>query len=144
MTRAVPAKIISYLGVPVFVLSIWIIHDLLKKYHLRDIANHIHDYSGLVIGTAIALTIGSYILLTFYDILALRYIKRTLDTKSTMLTSFISYVFSNNIGLSVLGTSAAGDNGSTRKSRSNCAAYFEFCRIFCRKRFVMVRRTPGE
>ncbi len=51
---------------------------------------------------ALALTFMSYLVMTGYDALALRYIHHPLSYGKTALASFIGYAFSNNIGLSMI------------------------------------------
>jgi len=51
---------------------------------------------------ALALTAGSYLALTFYDVLALRLIGRPLPWRTAALASFTSYTLSHNLGLSLL------------------------------------------
>ena len=51
---------------------------------------------------ALGLTVLSYLVMTGYDQLAISYIRHPLDTGKVALASFISYAFSNTIGLSLL------------------------------------------
>src|SRR5262245_1460663 len=57
--------------------------------------------------SAALLTALSYFVLTGYDALALTALRIKLPYRRTMLASFLGYVFSNNVGLSVLGGGAA-------------------------------------
>ncbi|MDD4890146.1 MAG: bifunctional lysylphosphatidylglycerol flippase/synthetase MprF, partial [Phycisphaerae bacterium] len=52
------------------------------------------------------LTLLAYLLLTCYDLLAVRYARVRVGPGKTMFASFLSYVFSNNVNLSVFGASA--------------------------------------
>ena len=61
---------------------------------------------GRQIEIALALTVVSYLILTGYDALALRYLGRPLPYRRTALASFLGYAFAHNIGLSVLGGAA--------------------------------------
>ena len=60
---------------------------------------------------ALALTAGSYLALTFYDVLALRVIGRPLPWRTAALASFTSYTLSHNLGLSLL----TGGSGRYRR-----------------------------
>ena len=51
---------------------------------------------------ALGLTVMSYLVMTGYDLLAIFYIRHPLDKHKVALASFISYAFSNTIGLSLL------------------------------------------
>jgi uncharacterized membrane protein YbhN (UPF0104 family) len=57
---------------------------------------------------AIGLTTASYLLLTGYDFLALRYVQRSLRFRDVLLASFAAFAFSNNVGFQLL------SGGSTR------------------------------
>jgi phosphatidylglycerol lysyltransferase len=57
---------------------------------------------------AVALTAASYLLLTGYDFLALRYVGRRLRLRDVLLASFTAFAFSNNLGFQLL------SGGSTR------------------------------
>ena len=52
------------------------------------------------------LTFANYFVLSLYDVPALRYVEEKLPYKKTLFASFLSYVFSYNIGLSLFGSSA--------------------------------------
>jgi phosphatidylglycerol lysyltransferase len=51
---------------------------------------------------AAALTAASYLLLTGYDFLALRYVRRRVPVRSVLFASFTAFVFSNNLGFQLL------------------------------------------
>jgi phosphatidylglycerol lysyltransferase len=54
------------------------------------------------IAAAIGFTALSYLMLTFYDVLALRIIGRSLPWRTAALASFTSYTLSHNLGLSLV------------------------------------------
>jgi phosphatidylglycerol lysyltransferase len=96
---------------PVIVLlllavALWVLHHELKEYHYQDIARSLREIPGPRLLLALSLTVLSYMVLTGYDVLALRYIRRPLPFGKIALASFIGHVFSYNIGLSILGGSA--------------------------------------
>ena len=64
--------------------------------------------------TAVGLTAASYLLLTGYDFLALRYVQRRLRYRDVLLASFTAFVFSNTIGFQLL------SGGSTRYRIYSC------------------------
>jgi phosphatidylglycerol lysyltransferase len=78
------------------------IDRFLDKYSLHTI---LHDLNAIPVKNklyAVLLTAVSYLFLTSYDFLGLRYLGRKLATGRVLLASFLSYGFSNSIGLSVL------------------------------------------
>jgi phosphatidylglycerol lysyltransferase len=89
-------------GLLLFAVALWVLHHELKAYHLKDILHHLHELPAHRLFLALFLTILSYLTMTGYDALALRYIQRPLAYGKTALASFIGYAFSNNIGLSMI------------------------------------------
>ena len=89
-------------GLILFTASLWVLHNQLKTYHVRDIIRHFHELPADSLYLAIVLTILNYLTLTFYDTLALRYIRRPLSYAKTAFASFVGNAFSNNIGFSMI------------------------------------------
>lgn len=89
-------------GLLLFAVALWVLHHELKAYQLKDILHHLHELPAHRLFLALFLTILSYLTMTGYDALALRYIQRPLAYGKTALASFIGYAFSNNIGLSMI------------------------------------------
>jgi phosphatidylglycerol lysyltransferase len=89
-------------GLLLFAVALWVLHHELKAYHLKDILRHLHELPAHRLFLALFLTVLSYLTMTCYDALALRYIQRPLAYGKTALASFIGYAFSNNIGLSMI------------------------------------------
>ncbi len=83
-------------------LGLVALHTLLADVRLRDIRAAFHLISSEQVGMALALTIISYLALTFYDHVALRVIDRPLPWRTAALASFCSYTLSHNLGLSLL------------------------------------------
>jgi phosphatidylglycerol lysyltransferase len=90
------------LGLVLFAVALWVLHHELREYHYHDIVRHLAEIPGPRLLLAFALTILSYLIMTGYDTLALRYIQHPLGYAKTALASFIGYAFSNNIGLSMI------------------------------------------
>ena len=90
------------LGLVLFSLALWVLHTELKTYHLQDIIQHAKSLPVPRISWAFLLTVISYLIMTGYDSLALKYIDHPLPYIKTAFASFVGYAFSNNIGLSML------------------------------------------
>lgn len=90
------------LGVTLFALALGVLHNILRDYHYHQITKELSEIPGQDLYLAIALTLLNYVVLTGYDWLALKYIKRPLDYSRVALTSFISYAFSQNLGFGIL------------------------------------------
>ncbi len=93
-------------GLILFLIALWILHHTLKEYHYHDIVRRLEELPSEQLLIALGLTILNYLALTGYDALAVRYIQRPLSYGKIAFTSFIGYVFSHNIGLSILGAGA--------------------------------------
>ena len=95
-------RIGPFLVLGLFALAAWELYHQLHAYRLHDILNGIQAMPAGRIIAAIGLTICSYLIMTGYDLLALRYIGHPLSAARTALTSFLGYAFSNNIGFSMI------------------------------------------
>ena len=94
-------------GLVLFIIAMWALRATLHKHHYHDIIESLSGLSYTQVLLALMLTAGNYLVLTFYDTLAFRTIKLPLAYHRIALGSFLGYVFSHNIGLSVLGSGAA-------------------------------------
>jgi phosphatidylglycerol lysyltransferase len=93
-------------SVGLFAGALAVIHHELKAYHYHDVLQHLSGLPVKSILLALALTLLNYLALTGYDALALRTIGRPLSYARVAFVSFISYVFSYNVGLSLFGGAA--------------------------------------
>jgi phosphatidylglycerol lysyltransferase len=91
-----------FIGLGLFILAVVVLYHQMHAYHLHDILAHAKAIPAGQIGMAILLTIGSYLVMTGYDLLALQYIRHPLPVAKTALTAFLGYAFSNNIGFSLI------------------------------------------
>ncbi|WP_321389115.1 bifunctional lysylphosphatidylglycerol flippase/synthetase MprF [uncultured Desulfuromusa sp.] len=99
---SIPHKVLPFIILILFSGAIWILHDSLQEFHYHHILQQLKSISSSRIAMAIGLTILSYLIMTGYDHLAIRYIKNPIGIAKVTLASFISYAFSNTIGLSLL------------------------------------------
>ena len=83
-------------------LALFALHRQLHTYHLHDIRLAIREIPRASLGLALLLTALSYLVMTGYDVLALRYVGHPLAYGKTAFASFMSYAFSNNLGFSLL------------------------------------------
>ncbi len=74
----------------------------------RDVVVSIAALPRQAVLAAVALTAMSYLLLTGYDFLALRYVRRCLHFRDLLFASFTAFALSNNVGFQLL------SGGSTR------------------------------
>jgi phosphatidylglycerol lysyltransferase len=90
------------LSLILFAAAVWLLHNELRTYHLKDILHAFDAIPGSHLWAAAGVTILSYAVMTGYDVLAMRYIQYPLSFSRIGLTSFIGYAFSNNIGMSMI------------------------------------------
>ena len=91
-----------FFGMLLFALALWVLHYELRTYHVHDIVGHLHELPARHVLLALSLTIISYLIMTGYDALALRYVQHPLSYNKTALASFIAYAFSNNMGFGMI------------------------------------------
>ena len=88
--------------VAVAALAFAALHGLLHEVRWRDVRHAFRAISLWQVAGALALTIASYVMLTLYDVLALRIIGRPLPYRTAALASFTSYTLSHNLGFALL------------------------------------------
>jgi len=102
MRKKILRNIGPWSGLLLFMVALWVLHKELKAYHYQDILHSIEVLPGHRLYVGFGLTLLSYLIMSGYDILALRYIQYRLPYRKIAFTSFIGYAFSNNFGLSML------------------------------------------
>ncbi|HEY6098122.1 MAG TPA: hypothetical protein VIW03_01740, partial [Anaeromyxobacter sp.] len=98
------ARRVAPILLPVLLLAAaaWALERELRGFHFRDLESGLRQIPGAAAAAAVALTALDYLLLSAYDLLALRYAGRTLPVARVVFTSFIAYAIGNNVGLSLL------------------------------------------
>jgi uncharacterized membrane protein YbhN (UPF0104 family) len=92
----------------VFCAAIIVLVREFADVSLREVAARLAALPPRQLLAAAALTALSYLLLTGYDFLALRYVRRRLRARDVLFASFTSFAFANNVGVQIL------SGGSTR------------------------------
>ncbi|MGO4169751.1 bifunctional lysylphosphatidylglycerol flippase/synthetase MprF [Novosphingobium sp. YAF33] len=102
---AIPAQ----LAVAAFVLALAAIclHRLAMSLNLHALVRTARAIPAWRFAAALGLTGASYLLLTIYDVMALRTIGRPLPYRTAALASFTSYTLSHNLGFGLLTGAAA-------------------------------------
>ena len=99
-------SIMPFVGVTMFLMAILFLQKEIREYSIADILKHIKNMEGKGIIFAFIFTVLNHWALTLYDYLGFRYVKNSLEYKKISLTSFVSFVFGNNIGFSGFSSSA--------------------------------------
>ncbi|WP_132145440.1 bifunctional lysylphosphatidylglycerol flippase/synthetase MprF [Luteibacter rhizovicinus] len=90
------------LSVVLLCLALWALHAMASEVTYRQIARYFHGLPNSQIGIAVLLTALSYGVMTLYDWYGLDSIGKRLPMRRVGLISFISYAFSNALGMSLL------------------------------------------
>jgi len=102
MTAPALKRLWPFFGAGLFVVAAVVLWRELHHLHLQDILGRIqHMQTGQILAAA-GLTLASYLVMTGYDALALRYIGQRLSYAKTAAASMIGYAFSNNIGFAMI------------------------------------------
>jgi phosphatidylglycerol lysyltransferase len=91
-----------WFGLLFLTVALWALHKELRAYRYQDILHSLTALPAHSLYVSLGLTLLNYVLMSGYDILALRYIQYHLEYRKIAFTSFIGYAFSNNFGLSML------------------------------------------
>jgi len=86
----------------VFIFAVVAIDRVLGRYDWRDVLQHLHATPGHALRDALLLTVGSYLVLTCYDALAVRFVGGHLPWRTTATASFVAYAVSHNVGFAAL------------------------------------------
>ncbi|MCP4000168.1 MAG: bifunctional lysylphosphatidylglycerol flippase/synthetase MprF [Gammaproteobacteria bacterium] len=95
-----------FLGLSLFILALFVLDRQLHQYSLADILTHTRAIPVSALLLSAIFTMGSYLSMTAYDLIALRHLGHKLRYSRIALTSFIAHVFSLDLGLSIVGSSA--------------------------------------
>lgn len=90
------------LSVAMLCLALWALHRLASEVSYREVARYVHGLENHRIALAVLLTAGSYGMMILYDWFGLAYIGKRLPGPQVSLISFISYAFSNALGMALL------------------------------------------
>jgi phosphatidylglycerol lysyltransferase len=94
--------LLPLLGILLFVVATVVLYRELQGESFHAILAHIKQMPLAKTGLAVLITLLSYMVMTGYDLLALRYVGHRLAYGRIALASGIGYAFSNTIGFSML------------------------------------------
>ncbi len=90
------------LSVAMLCLALWALRRLASEVSYREVARYVHGLENYRVALAVLLTAGSYGVMTLYDWFGLVYVGKRLPRAQVSLISFISYAFSNALGMALL------------------------------------------
>ena len=89
-------------GVALFGVALWVLQGELRHHSYHQVFEQFRSLPANRVALALVLTAASYLLLTGYDTLGLRYARHKLRYRRTALASFVGYAFSHTIGYSLV------------------------------------------
>jgi uncharacterized membrane protein YbhN (UPF0104 family) len=92
----------SLLAAIVFAGSLWVIARELRGFEYAEVWEYLHELPPSYVFVALSLTVLTFIVLTGYDALALRYVDGHLSTRRIVFSAFIGYAVSQAIGNPIL------------------------------------------
>ena len=94
------------LGVVLFLAGLWVLYRELSDQHFQDILLHFSSFPKLQLFLAIFCTALNYYVLTGYEWLGLKYVRRPLKYRSILPASFIANALGHNVGAAALSGTA--------------------------------------
>jgi phosphatidylglycerol lysyltransferase len=85
-----------------FLAAMFVLYHQLGTTRLSDVLDRLGSMPMGALMGAVLLTVASYLVLTGYDFLALRYTRRKLRPGEVMFASFTAFAFSNSIGFALV------------------------------------------
>lgn len=93
-------RVAPLVGLTLFGVALWVLHGELRHHSYHQVFEQ--SLPADRVALSLVLTVVSYLLLTGYDALGLRYARHRLPYRRTALASFVGYAFSNTIGYSLV------------------------------------------
>lgn len=111
--------------------AIWLVYRSLGRYSLAEIRSSIGDIPAINLGMAAFFAACSYLCLTFFDYLGLRYCGKPLAWRKAAAASFTSLSIGHNVGVAALSSGAIRYRFYSRWGYSNedVAKVILFCGI---------------
>ncbi len=86
----------------IFALVLLVIDRELAGFHLRDVLAYLRQIPASSILAAAAATLASYLMLSVYDVLGLRYARKPLPYRAVLFKSVIAYAIGHSFGAAAL------------------------------------------
>ncbi len=102
MLEAIKRAARLLLPVVVLLVAAWVLTRELSGFHLHEVEAGLAAIPRRWVLAAALVTALDYLLLSGYDLLALRYVQQRLPLGRVVFTSFVAYAFGNNVGLALL------------------------------------------
>jgi len=91
-----------FLSLAMLCLALWALHKLASEVSYHQVARFVHGLPDWRIALAVVLTALSYVAMTLYDWFGVASIGKRLPRAQVSFISFLSYAFSNTLGMALL------------------------------------------
>src|SRR5699024_6376026 len=95
-------KITPFISIIFFGFALWFLHQELKQYEISEITSQLSGISNTHILLSVVISFLSYLVLTGYDGLGVKYIGEELEAGKIIRAGYVGYAFSHNIGLALI------------------------------------------
>ena len=95
-------KLTPFISIIFFIFALWFLDQELQQYEMSEVMTQLSDIPNLYILFSLVLSFLSYLLLTGYDALGVRYIGEELEAGKIIRAGYVGYAFSHNIGLALI------------------------------------------
>src|SRR5699024_1514353 len=100
--KTVLKKITPFISILFFGFAVWFLEYELRQYDLEEVTRQLSEIPLTHVFASLFLSLLSYLILTVYDGLGVRYVGRKLSAGRIARAGFISYAFSHNMGLALI------------------------------------------
>ncbi len=97
----------SLIALALFVLAIRVLYKELSHFQYSEIIDNFSNIPKTCVIISCCFTLASYLVLTLYDVLAMRYVGQVLPYYKIAMASFIGYTLSHNLGFPLFTGGAA-------------------------------------
>lgn len=95
-------KLTPVISIVFFGVALWFLDQQLRHYHISEITAELAEIPNHYIFLSLVLSFFSYLILTAYDALGVRYIGEELEVGKIIRAGFVGYAFSHNIGFALI------------------------------------------
>jgi phosphatidylglycerol lysyltransferase len=100
--KKVLKKITPFITIIFFGFALWFLNQELQHYQLSEITAQLAEIPNIYIAVSLFLSFLSYVILTGYDALGVRYIGEELEAGKIIRAGYVGYAFSHNIGMALI------------------------------------------
>ena len=102
MSPRLKSRLVAVLSLAVFAFALWVLKDSLGQVRWAEVRGHLLGLPGWRLAGALLCVAGSYWMLSYYDLLAVRAVGSGLPYRQVAPISFSAYAVGHNLGFSAL------------------------------------------